>query len=126
MPNRSFAEGSVIAAFCASLGFASLAHTQTPQPTSSTTSKHAIMTNHASGKCEVKRTPQTNDSTGDANLGRMLIDKRIHGDLEAISTGQMLSAMTAVKGSAGYVAIEKVSGILHGRTGSFVLQHSGT
>ena len=55
----------------------------------------------------------------------MLIDKQFHGDLEGTSKGQMLSAMTAVKGSAGYVAIEKVSGKLHGRTGTFVLQHSG-
>jgi hypothetical protein len=56
----------------------------------------------------------------------MSIDKQFHGDLEATSKGQMLSAVTAVKGSAGYVAIERVSGTLHGRSGTFVLQHSGT
>lgn len=59
-------------------------------------------------------------------LGRMTIDKQFQGDLEATSKGQMLAAMTAEKGSAGYVAIEKVSGTLHGRKGTFVLQHSGT
>ena len=80
--------------------------------------------NHASGPFEVKLTPQ-NDKL-DAGLARMSIDKQFHGDLEAASKGQMLSAATDVKGSAGYVAIEKVTGTLHGRSGSFVLQHSGT
>ena len=56
----------------------------------------------------------------------MLLDKQFHGDLEATSKGQMLAASTAVDGSAGYVAIEGVSGTLHGRSGTFVLQHSGT
>ena len=59
-------------------------------------------------------------------LGRMSIDKQFHGDLEGTSRGQMLTAGTAVTGSAGYVAIEHVSGTLHGRGGTFVLQHSGT
>ena len=56
----------------------------------------------------------------------MTIDKQFHGDLEATSKGQMLTAGTSVKGSAGYVAIEKVGGVLHGRSGTFVLQHTGT
>ena len=56
----------------------------------------------------------------------MSIDKQFHGDLEGTSQGQMLAAGTSVKGSAGYVAIEKVTGTLRGRSGSFVLQHSGT
>jgi hypothetical protein len=56
----------------------------------------------------------------------MTLDKRFHGDLEATSKGQMLTAGTSVKGSAGYVAIERVAGTLHGRTGTFILQHSGT
>jgi hypothetical protein len=66
------------------------------------------------------------DNAEDATLGRMSIDKQFHGDLEATSKGQMLTAGTGVKGSAGYVAIERVSGTLHGRSGTFVLQHSGT
>jgi uncharacterized protein DUF3224 len=53
-------------------------------------------------------------------------DKQFHGDLEGTSKVQMLTAMTDVKGSAGYVAIERVTGTLHGHTGSFVLQHSGS
>jgi hypothetical protein len=56
----------------------------------------------------------------------MSIDKTFHGELEAISQGEMLSAMTATQGSAGYVAIEQVSGTLSGKKGSFVLQHFGT
>jgi hypothetical protein len=38
----------------------------------------------------------------------------------------MLSAGTAVKNSAGYVAFEQFSGTLDGKTGTFVLQHSAT
>ena len=55
----------------------------------------------------------------------MAIDKQFRGDLEGSSRGEMLTAGTAVKGSAGYVAIERVTGTLHGRSGSFVLQHNG-
>jgi len=58
-------------------------------------------------------------------LGRMSIDKQISGDLVATTKGQMISAMTETKGSAGYVAIERVTGTLNGRKGSFVLQHNG-
>jgi hypothetical protein len=58
--------------------------------------------------------------------GRLLIDKQSHGDLQATSRGQMLTGLTPVQGSAGYVAIERVSGTLQGRTGTFVLQHNGT
>lgn len=80
----------------------------------------------ASGTFEVKLTPQTQDDpAADATLGRMVIDKQFHGALEAVSKGQMLTAITAVDGSAGYVAIERVSGTLQGRPGTFVLQHSG-
>lgn len=77
----------------------------------------------ATGTFEVKITPQ---DTGDETLGRMSIAKQIHGDLEATSKGEMLTAMTSVKGSAGYVAVERVDGKLGGRSGTFVLQHSGT
>ena len=82
--------------------------------------------NHASGTFEVKLVPQTDDKNSDAALGRMTNDKRFHGDLEGTSKGQMLTGMTDVKGSAGYVAIEKVSGTLKGRAGTFILQHTGT
>ena len=85
------------------------------------------MMNRARGPFEVKLIPQPpDDNTADATLGRMSIDKLFHGDLEATSKGQMLTAGTDVQGSAGYVAIERVSGTLHGRSGTFVFQHSGT
>ncbi|HEY0299699.1 MAG TPA: GNAT family N-acetyltransferase [Rhizomicrobium sp.] len=80
----------------------------------------------AHGTFEVKLAPLTNEeAVADPMLGRMTINKTFHGDLDATSKGQMLSAGTAVKGSAGYVAIEKVEGSLKGRKGSFVLQHFG-
>jgi len=74
----------------------------------------------------VKLAPQAAED-GDAGLGRMSIDKQFHGDLEGTSRGFMLSsAATIVKGSGGYVAMERVTGKLKDRSGSFVLQHSGT
>jgi len=80
---------------------------------------------HATGPFEVKLTPQPPEAEN-AALGRMIIDKQFHGDLEGASKGQMLAASTRVKGSAGYVAIERVTGTLRGRKGSFTLQHFGT
>ncbi len=80
----------------------------------------------AEGTFVVKLTPLTFEGAeAESTLGRMSIDKQISGDLTASTQGQMLSAMTGTKGSAGYVAIEKVSGTLNGKSGSFVLQHTG-
>lgn len=76
----------------------------------------------ARGTFDVKLNPQPTESA----LGRMSIDKQFHGDLEGVSKGEMLAAGTAVKDSAGYVAMEKVTGTLHGKKGEFILQHSGT
>ena len=84
------------------------------------------MSKRISGLFDVKMSPQTATENEEASIGRMLLDKHFHGDLEASSKGQMLAHMTSVKGSAGYVAMEKVTGSLQGRKGSFVLQHSGT
>lgn len=84
------------------------------------------MTKRASGTFEVKLSPQAPDDKSEASIGRMLLDKQFHGDLEGTSKGQMLAHSTATQGSAGYVAIEQVTGTLQGRTGTFVLQHSGT
>ena len=83
------------------------------------------MTTRASGTFEVKLSPQVDGEEGGACVGRMLIDKRFAGDLEATSRGQMLAVRAPVEGSAGYVAMEHVTGTLGGRAGSFVLQHSG-
>jgi hypothetical protein len=82
---------------------------------------------NATGTFEVKLVPQPKDDYADgATLGRLTIDKQFHGDLTGVSKGQMLSALTPVKGSAGYVALEVVTGTLAGRAGTFVFQHSGT
>jgi hypothetical protein len=81
----------------------------------------------ATGEFEVKLQPLESYAKGGegVGLGRMAIDKNFYGDLEATSQGEMLTAMTNVEGSAGYVAIEQVSGKLQGRQGTFVLQHYG-
>ena len=103
--------------------FIGLCFAHGPLGSRQTSSAQKTMT--ATGTFDVKLTPQ-DDKSDDSLLGRMTLDKQFHGTLEAISKGQMLTAMTAEKGSAGYVAIEKVSGSLDGKKGSFVLQHTGT
>ncbi len=84
------------------------------------------MGSQGKGTFEVKLLPLADEQAEAAGLGRMSIDKQFHGDLEGTSQGQMVSAMSSVKGSAGYVAMEKVSATLAGRKRTFVLQHSGT
>jgi hypothetical protein len=85
------------------------------------------MPSTASGTFQVQLTPQPGvELPEESGLARMILEKQFLGDLVATSRGQMLSAMSSVQGSAGYVAIERVSGTLLGKTGSFVLQHSGT
>lgn len=81
----------------------------------------------ASGKFEIgfKRLEAYSGSSDESPLGRMSINKTYSGDLEASSRGEMLTAKTSVPSSAGYVAIEQVSGVLSGKTGSFLLQHFG-
>ncbi len=80
------------------------------------------------GKFEIKFSPFESYALGidGISLARMSIDKTYTGELDATSKGEMLSAGTNTKGSAGYVAIEQVSGSLSGKEGSFVLQHFGT
>ena len=93
----------------------------------SATHREIVAMTRASGTFEVKLTPQPTDAYADgATLARLTIDKQFHGDLAGTSTGQMLTAGTVEKSSAGYVAIERVAGTLHGRRGTFVFQHSGT
>ncbi len=108
------------AALCLAIGFGHAAQAQSE-------GKETAMTEEASGSFEVQLSPQAlHHDPGEAKLGRMSIDKKFSGDLEGTSQGEMLSAMTGVQGSAGYVAIELVTGTLHGKSGSFVLQHSST
>ena len=86
--------------------------------------KEVTMT--ARGTFEVKMTPQPPDDGAGGGFDRLFGDKQFHGELDAVSKGQMLATRTAVEGSAGYVALELVTGKLNGRRGSFVLQHKGT
>jgi hypothetical protein len=85
------------------------------------------MTTAAHGTFTVNIIPQPPEEKieGLTPLGRMLIEKQFHGDLEAASRGQMLTGMAEVKGSGAYVAIERVTGTLNGRSGSFILHHLG-
>src|SRR5512147_1719513 len=85
------------------------------------------VTSRATGSFDVKISPLANDTPAEGSpLGRMSIDKQFHGDLEGTSKGEMLTAGTAIKNSAGYVAIERVTGTLHGKRGTFALQHNAT
>jgi hypothetical protein len=86
--------------------------------------KETLVTNRASGTFEVKLNPQQPDDSA-PTVGRLILDKQFRGGLEATSKGQMLAVSTAVEGSAGYVALEWVSGTLDGRSGTFALQHNG-
>lgn len=81
----------------------------------------------ASGTFDVKITPRApDDATAPGPVGIMTLDKRFHGDLEAHSVGEMLASRFETKGAAVYVALERATGILHGRGGGFVLAHRGT
>jgi hypothetical protein len=81
----------------------------------------------AKGTFDVKVVPQgTPDTAEGIALGRMSLDKKFHGDLEATSKGEMLTSSLDGNGSAAYVAIERVIGTLSGRKGSFALMHQGT
>ena len=84
------------------------------------------MSEMAKGTFEVKAVPVAPDAGDDTAIGRLALDKKFSGDLEGTSRGQMLGFRSATEGSAGYVAMEKVTAKLGGRSGSFVLQHTGT
>ncbi len=131
--NSRFRTGAaIIAGVCLFLGVGIIGGAQINSPAAGAAQagqraapKENVVTTHAAGAFDVQITPQAAEPGADASLGRMTMDKQYHGDLEARSIGQGLTAMTDVKGSAGYVAIERVTGKLHGRSGSFILQHSG-
>jgi len=111
-------------AFCIIVGFGALAFAQTQSGAQGTVKKETKRMTHASGEFEVKMTPQPAEDK--AAVGKFSIDKKFHGDLEGTSKGEMLAIMTTVQGSAGYVAMEQVTGTLNGRSGTFALQHTGT
>jgi hypothetical protein len=113
---------SIVLSAC--LGFSLPAAAQVPA--AKLLRKDPVLTRHAEGTFEVKMTPlPADEATGGAAIARYSLDKHFQGDLEAESKGQMLSAGDPSKGNAGYVAIEHVTGALHGHSGSFALQHRG-
>jgi hypothetical protein len=120
----NFAKSRIIVRLllCACVGVVA-AGAQTP---SSNPTKEKSLPHHASGPFDVKITPDPfAEKAVDSTLGRMMIDKQYHGDLEASGKGEMLTVSTAEKGSGVYVAVERVSGALQGRKGSFALHHTG-
>jgi len=97
----------------------------TPEHASSgQASSERAMPEHVSGRFDVRLIPQE-DKDDPSGLARLLLDKTFHGELDATSRGQMLGMRTAGNTSGGYVAMEKVTGTLRGRSGSFWLQHYG-
>jgi Protein of unknown function (DUF3224) len=125
MKNKYRAGAVLLPCFILGLAFSSIAHTQTKRPAKKT-QKEKLVTKHASGTFDVKVLPQADEQQDGPTVGRMTLDKQFHGDLDGTSKGQMLAYSTEVKGSAGYVAMERVNGSLNGKSGSFALQHSGT
>ena len=114
---------ALVAAIASVLSFSGAEAVSAQMSTNATRKEGTV--SRAVGTFEVKLTAQSNDDVDGVPLGRMSIDKQYRGDLEGTAKGEMLTALTPNQGSAGYVAIERVTGTLHGRRGSFVLQHNG-
>src|SRR3954452_19152100 len=122
MKVRTRAGSAAVIAFCGLLGVAFRADGQTTFSSAQSSEKRAAVTKHATGTFDVKMTPQPADeNAGEATTARFILAKQFHGDLEATSKGQMLTAGTA-QSSGAYVAIERVTGRLNGRAGSFTFQ----
>ena len=105
--------------------FATTSATTSGRTSATTSATTSMTTTTISGAFDVKMTPQ-GSAHETAQISRFALDKTYHGDLAATSLGEMIAVRTAQDGSAGYVAIERVTGTLAGRTGTFALQHSAT
>jgi Protein of unknown function (DUF3224) len=127
MTSRGYLAAGLLGAIWLSISAVAVAANQSPPAAVGAAHEEVVVTLRAQGTFEVQLTPEAPDGTPvDSALGRLRMVKQFRGDLAGSSRGQMLTAMTPVEGSAGYVAIERVSGTLNGRAGTFVLQHSGT
>ena len=116
----------VVSSLCLFLGSAVMPDTHTHASVSDSLTNAASEAVHARGTFDVTLVPQGGDDKGEGSTrGRMSLDKQFQGDLQGTAKGEMLTALTVVQGSAGYVAIERVTGTLHGRRGSFALLHRG-
>ncbi len=117
----------LVAVFVSALCLLLISPGQTQTKTTNAVHKENSMATHASGTFEVKLAPQTaNEIETAAGIMRMTIDKVIHGDLEATTKGEMIASSDGTRGSGAYSALELVTGTLNGRTGTFVLQHTGS
>lgn len=122
---RSTIRFALICLICVCVGHENGAEAQSSRPTLVT--KDPVMMRHANGNFDVKTVALApDDATTGIAISRYALDKQFHGDLEAVSRGEMLGAGDPSKGAAGYVALEVVTGTLDGRKGSFALQHNGT
>jgi hypothetical protein len=127
MAARSFPAVGLVAALLLFQGRDSLAQAQGRSPADDVPRMESVRTTRATGTFVVKVLPLPADSSVDTGgFGRMSLDKQFSGDLKGRSAGQMVAAGTAVEGSAAYVAMERVTGTLNGRSGSFILMHNGT
>jgi hypothetical protein len=118
-------QGTVRPAGCSDFGSFSARYRSLANPNPSA-QKDSSVTIDAKGTFDVKVAPVAEDKADGSTLGRYSLDKQYHGDLNATAKGEMLTAGTDVKGSGAYVAVERVTGTLNGRKGSFVLVHKGT
>ena len=118
----------ILLLLCLTLSFGTIASSQTKIPVKTTVVNVKTMTKLAKGTFEVKMTPMTaEDAVGDPTIGRLGMAKQFAGDLDGTSKGQMLGTQSeAVEGSGGYVAMERFTGTLGGKKGSFTMQHIGT
>ena len=123
------ASGLFLAGAMICTSFVATAQTSGSQPHPNPAAQSEARPVHkATGPFDVKIAPQKPDNpqAEAAGLGRMSLDKQYHGDLEAGSQGEMLSILDRATSSGGYVAMERVTGKLQGRSGSFALQHNAT
>jgi predicted ribosomally synthesized peptide with SipW-like signal peptide len=124
MHRSAFAATGCIACLGLAVSFASFSDQQAVSATPAVNKEEAVTT-RASGTFDVKLTPQTSVHGTDESHGRLALDKQFQGDLVGVGKGEMLTAGTSVKNSAVYVAIERVTGTLHGKRGTFTLHHVG-
>jgi hypothetical protein len=127
LPGRNPASRAVALAFGLAIALRTAPAPEPANAMQTETVEEALTIMEANGTFEVKLRPlETYNQAEDARIGRMSIDKTFMGDLVGTSRGEMLSGGSPAEGSAGYVAIERVTGTLQGQSGSFLLQHSGT
>lgn len=127
MKTRSIASNLLLGS-CLTICLGTAAAAQTQKPEVRSEEKVKVMKDTAKGTFDVKVMPlAAEENVGDATIGRLSLAKTFSGDLVGTGKGQMLGSQSeAVAGSGGYVAMERFTGTLKGKKGSFTLQHIGT